>query len=343
MNRFVNAEARQKDLFKQHHDPSADFSKAVFLKTEFGDGKFGLSDETYSRLLSTVTIFIHSAWSVDFNLSLESYEATHIAGTRRLIEFASVSAHKPTVVFISSIASVGNWGSVAQDGSAVPESITTLFDSTITLPQGYGESKYVAAGVLANASHRLGIKTAIIRAGQLAGPIIQANGAAWNRHEWLPTLIHTSKILKKLPRTLGNMERVDWVPMDVAAGAVIDIATTPSHEPAEVYHLVNPHTTTWSQIYSIVQKFYKHVGIDVELVEYDDWVNELEQIPQTKENVRQVPGLKLLGFYQGLRLEATIGIPVLESSKTEVFSRALREGKTVNDSVMRKWLSQWAF
>ncbi|XPS96951.1 hypothetical protein M3J09_006198 [Ascochyta lentis] len=343
MNRSDNAETRQKDSFIKFHNQSADFSKAEFVKTDFGSDKFGLSDAVYSHLRSTVTEFIHSAWSVDFNLSLESYEATHIAGTRRVIDFAAASVHKPFVIFISSIASVGNWGSVAQEGSGVPESTTTLYDSSITLPQGYGESKHVAAEILATASHRLGIKTAIVRAGQLAGPSTQAGGAAWNRHEWLPTIVHTSKILGKLPKTLGNMERVDWVPMDVAAGTVIDIAIAPSHEAAQVYHLANPHTTTWSQLYPVIQTFYKDAGISIEVVEYDDWVNELKQFPQTKENAERVPGLKLLDFYEGLRPATGMGLPTLETKRAEAVSKTLREGKAVDGEIMRKWLEQWAF
>ncbi|KAJ4343931.1 hypothetical protein N0V95_006533 [Ascochyta clinopodiicola] len=343
MNRSDNAEIRQKDSFREYHNRSVNLSKAEFLKTDFGSDKFGLSDIVYSHLRSTVTVFIHSAWSVDFNLSLESYEATHIAGTRRAIDFASMSVHKPSVVFISSIASVGNWGSVAPGGSAVPESATTLFDSSITLPQGYGESKHVAAEILAIASHRLGIRTAIVRAGQLAGPSTQAGGAAWNKHEWLPTIVHTSKILNKLPRTLGNMERVDWVPMDVAAGTVIDIATVSTDESAQVYHVANPHTTTWSQLYPVIQTFYKDSGVDIEVVEYDDWVNELKQFPQTKENAERVPGLKLLDFYESLRPETGMGLPALETRRAEAVSKTLREGKAVDGSVTRKWLEQWAF
>jgi thioester reductase-like protein len=343
LNRSDNAETRQKDSFKKYHNPTANFSKAEFLKTDFGSDKFGLSDAVYSHLLSTVTVFIHSAWSVDFNLSLESYEATHIAGTRRAIDFVTASTYKPSIVFISSIASVGSWGSIAQDGSAVPESTTTLFDSAITLPQGYGESKHVAAEILATASHRLGIKTAIVRAGQLAGPSTQAGGAAWNRHEWFPTIVHTSRILKKLPRTLGNMERVDWVPMDAAAGTVIDIATAPVEGSAQVYHLANPHTTTWSQLYPVVQAFYKEANVDIEVVEYNDWVSELRRLPQTKENAERVPGLKLLDFYESLRPELGMGLPELGTSRAEAVSQTLREGKAVDESVMRKWMGQWAF
>lgn len=343
LNRSDNAEARTKESFnKQHHD-ATNFSKAEFFKTDFGSDKLGLSDETYARLLDTVTVFIHSAWSVDFNLSLESYEATHIAGTRRAVDFAAESAHKASVIFISSIASVGNWGSIAQDGSAVPETVSSLFDNTITLPQGYGESKHVAAQILATASHRLGIKTAIVRAGQLAGPSTSAGGAAWNRHEWLPTLVHTSKIMKKLPRTLGNQDRVDWVPMDVAAGAVIDVATTSTNEPTQVYHLTNPHTTSWSQLYPVIQTFYKNAGVEIDVVEYDAWVDELKRIPQTKENAERVPGLKLLEFYESMRPETGMGLPALETMRTEGASKTLRDGRAVDEEVMRKWLEQWAF
>ncbi|KAG9185655.1 hypothetical protein G6011_06986 [Alternaria panax] len=345
LNRSGNAETRQKESFSNYHDPDADFSKAVFFKTDFGVDNFGLPDAAYKHLLATATTFIHSAWSVDFNLSLESYEATHIAGTSRTIDFALASKYRTPIIFISSIASVGNWGSVAQDGSVVPESNTTLFDSTIALPQGYGESKHVAAEILATASHRLGIKTAIVRAGQLAGPSTQAGGAAWNRHEWLPTIVHTSKVMKKLPRTLGNMDRVDWVPMDIAAGTVIDIAnaTYSEPEPTQVYHLANPHTTTWNELYPVIQDYFGQDGnTGIDIVEYSDWINELARMPQTKENAERVPGLKLLDFYESLRIE-DMGLPTLQTRRAEAASSTLREAKAVDAGVVRKWLRQWSF
>lgn len=347
MNRSDNAEDRQKIAFRQYHDPSTDFSKATFLKTDFGADRFGLSDDVYSRLLSTVTVFIHSAWSVDFNLSLESYEATHIAGTRRAIDFVYASTYKPSLIFISSVASVGNWASIVKDGSAVPETVSSIFDNSLTLPQGYGESKHVSTQILATASHRLGIRTAIVRAGQLAGPSTDhGSGPAWNRHEWLPTLVHTSKILKKLPKTLGNQDRVDWLSMDKAAAAVIDISTTPSSPSSEltqVYHLVNPRTTSWKQLYPVIQSFYKDSNIDLDVVDYDDWVNELRKLPQTKENAEAIPGLKLLGFYESLSPGSEMGLPALVTKRAEEASRSLREGRAVDGEAMKKWLKQWEF
>ncbi|KAG9197068.1 hypothetical protein G6514_002473 [Epicoccum nigrum] len=344
LNRSADAEQRQKASFDTHHHDPARFDKASFLQTDLGKESFGLDEPTYAHLQATATLIIHSAWSVDFNLSLPSYEATHIAGVHRLALFSAHSAHKPRIIFISSIASVGNWAAIAgPSGAAVPETTTSLFDAALTLPQGYGESKHVGARVLALAAHRLGVRTAVVRAGQLAGPSVAAGGAAWNRHEWLPSLVHTSRVLGKLPRTLGNMDRVDWVPMDVAAAAVVDVATAPSNDAAQVFHLANPHTTSWSELCPVVQSYYADLGVEVGVVEYDAWVDELKRIPATKENAERVPGLKLLEFYEGLRPGVGMGLPALETRRTEGVSRALREGKAVDGEVMRKWLRQWAF
>lgn len=345
LNRSSDAATRQKSTFDTHHHSLTNFSKASFLHTDFSKEFFGLDESTYRRLQDSVTLFIHNAWAVNFNLTVESYEATHITGTRRAVDFCASSTHKPLIVFISSVASVGNWGSVASDGSAAPETITSLFDATLALPQGYGESKYVASQILAVASHRLGIRTAIVRPGQLAGPSTMSSGAAWNAHEWLPTLIHTSKILRKIPSTLGSMDCIDWVPMDVAAGTVLDIATScaTSEELAQVFHLTNPHTTAWSEVYPTIQAYYEELGLHIEAVEYAAWADELERFPQTKENAEKIPGLKLLDFYKSLRLQTLARLPAVKSKRTESVSRALREGGAVNEEMLRKWLQQWAF
>jgi hypothetical protein len=141
------------------------------------------------------------------------------------------------------------------------------------------------------------------------------------------------------------MDRVDWVPMDIAAGTVIDIAnaTYSEDEPTQVYHLANPHTTTWKELYPVIQDFFKQEdNTDMEIVEYNDWVEELARIPQTKDNAERVPGIKLLDFYQSLRLEG-MGMPTLQTRRAEAVSSTLRDGSAVHAGVVKKWLEQWAF
>jgi hypothetical protein len=96
-------------------------------------------------------------------------------------------------------------------------------------------------------------------------------------------------------------------------------------------------------LYPVIQDYFGQDGNNgMEIVEYNDWVDELAHIPQTKENAERVPGLKLLDFYESLRLEG-MGLPTLQTRRAEAVSSTLRDGEAVDASVVRKWLKQWAF
>ena len=51
---------------------------------------------------------------------------------------------------------------------------------------GYGESKYIAELLLEKACRTSGLRAAICRIGQIAGPVVK--GGVWNKQEWLPTV-----------------------------------------------------------------------------------------------------------------------------------------------------------
>lgn len=358
LNRSASAPSRQTATFTRYHSPSLSLAKASFLTTDFSRPKFGLGDAEYETLLASATLFIHNAWSVNFNLSLESYEATHIAGTRHAADFAASATHSPPVVFVSSVGSIGAW---AHD-SPVPETVTTLFDTDLVLPQGYSESKHVAGRILAVAGHRMGVKSAVVRAGQLAGSsVAHGGGREWNRQEWLPSLIHASKLLGMIPTTLGQVTRLDWLPMDIAAGGIIDISLavadqdqTHNHPPppeAEatdplVFHLANPHPTSWTTLYPVIQAYYAP-ATRLQAVPYPTWLDALAALPATQENAERVPGLKLLAFYESMRPggvgTAGTAMPVLQTGRCESVSGTVREVGCVGEGEVRKWLGQWGF
>ncbi|MCJ1313634.1 hypothetical protein MMC25_007313 [Agyrium rufum] len=102
---------------------------------------------------------------------------------------------------------------------AVPEKI---FDEwSPPAPQGYAQSKFVYERMLAEASRVVNIPSAICRVGQIAGPTTEKG--AWNKQEWLPTIIASSKAMGVLPTDLGMMDRADWVPIDVLAKVVVEL------------------------------------------------------------------------------------------------------------------------
>jgi thioester reductase-like protein/acyl-coenzyme A synthetase/AMP-(fatty) acid ligase len=337
-----DAQSRQKQSFEDRGS-KPDFSKVVFLQTSFNKQNFGLSDKVYSELQASVDIFIHNAWAVDFNMGLESFEETHIAGTRRVIDFSATAKYHPHIIFISSIASTGNWHGSGHSGF-VPE--VFMQDNNLPLPQGYGESKHVASSILALAAEKSSIASTIVRVGQLAGPT--AEKGLWNRQEWLPSIVSSSKALGKIPRTLGNEDIVDWVPTDAAAKVLLDICETrlqtQEKQKLDTFHLVNPCITHWKGLVPAIVEFYsgQTPSPAMKIVEFEDWLLTLQSLPVTEENMREVPGIKLLDFYQGLAQEEG-SLPRMDTHRTVEASETLGGLAAVDSGLMVNWCRQWEF
>lgn len=214
---------------------------------------------------------------------------------RHVVDFALASERQPHIFYVSSLSSVGNWPAVRPASTAVPE--THLDDFRLALAMGYGESKHVSEKILEQAVARAGLHATVLRVGQVAGPLA-ADGSQWNPTEWLPSLVKTSKALKKLPNAMNTIE---WIPVDALAGIVRDIV---HHDYAEsssgVYNLVNPTIGQWEDLVGVVQK---HWG-DVEVVSFEEWLTSLQNV--SEPDLEAQPALKIFDFYRGLAAEAAL-------------------------------------
>lgn len=114
-----------------------------------------------------------------------------------LIRLSSESHNSLPIFFTSSIGTLGNWAS-EHPGTAVPE--VALEDPSISMAQGYSESKWITERLLDAARGLAGVSSAILRVGQIAGPVNVAEGmnGMWNRQEWLPTVIYNLHWLSQL-------------------------------------------------------------------------------------------------------------------------------------------------
>lgn len=208
LNRSVDAEPRQiQSMREKGLITSTKFPRRVeFLQAQFGTEKLGLDETKYDEMLQEVDTIIHNAWKVNFNHRVEAFEDPHIQGVRRLVEFSIASEKKAHIHFISSISTIEGYS--PERGSSIPEMIFN--DPSSALRQGYGESKHVSERICAAASAKCGIPTSIHRVGQIGGPT--AEKGMWNKQEWLPSLVATSKAIKQIPNSLGSVS-VQWVPV----------------------------------------------------------------------------------------------------------------------------------
>jgi thioester reductase-like protein len=344
LNRSANSHEKQRKAnLSRGLNASWDCERIQFLQADLSQPDLGLGRGKYNELLEEATLVIHCSWKVDFNLTIESFEP-QIQGVRNLLEFSSRSVNKAPLVFISSISTVLGWlGSNPK--AVVPETIIHDFDAPENV--GYGESKYVSELLLERFSKSSAITTAVFRTGQIAGPL--SSKGSWNKQEWFPSIMASSKYLKSLPTTLGNMEVIDWIPVDLLSAVMIELIPKilkqdhHAHGQTLIYNLVNPQATAWSSLLPSVQKL---AGIP-QVVPLKAWVEALED--SSRENHGAVternPAVKLLEFFRALCKKE---VPVVAGSSYEVRglvrdSRQASKLEAVSPEWMKLWMEQWNF
>ncbi|KAF8320368.1 acetyl-CoA synthetase-like protein [Clavulina sp. PMI_390] len=241
----------------------------------------GLSLAEYEQISGLVTIIIHNAWRLDFNLTLQSFEP-QIKATRNLIDLALSSPNASSIRFLFT-SSVGVFSGWDHPSDPVPEE--PIGDPQVSVGTGYGESKYI----LDRVRGQTGLSTTSIRLGQLSGSV---NGA-WSTSGWFPILLKSSLALRCLPDSPGI---VSWIPVDVAATAVLDAALTET--PQSVLHIYHPRPISWKKILEEAATALPSVsakGSALPLIPFPEWLARLEE--KKAGDFEKIPALKLLSFY----------------------------------------------
>ena len=239
----------------------------------------------------------------------------------------------------------------AKDASPVPERV--LDDWEMPEPIGYAESKYTAERLLDDARRVAGVNCAICRVGQIAGPVAQ-NGI-WNRNEWLPSPIASSKYLGKLPASLGPLNLVDWIPVDLLSKIILDLLFNTSSELSDicqssngtclqkstvepistaVFHAVNSFMVSWTDLVPAVQTV---MGETLKIVTLVEWVDILKSSLEGTKDIKPNPAVKLLDFFVALKQSSDQ--PRLDATTTTQKSPTM----AALEPVSKFWMKQWGY
>ena len=303
---------------------------------KLSDSILGLEEELYNSLALHATVVIHAAWAVNFSMRLSSFK-DHLAGLENLIDFANYpKGHASRFLFCSSTASVlGHHTS-----SPIPEAIS--HDPHSASPLGYSRSKWVAEAICEQAYHRTPLRgnIAVLRIGQLCG---DTENGIWNASEAWPLMLSSVKALKALP---DLHESLNWLPVDTAARAVIEIALNKtdrlpgtSEENIPVYHILNQsRATTWSDLLA----WMKNLSPGFDIISPAEWVGRLEDLPKTHAST------KLLGLWtEAYSEDKTNTGPkenvVFDMEKTRELTEAMSNVEPISEeqfTKMWKWIEQ---
>ncbi|KAJ7455824.1 hypothetical protein FB451DRAFT_1354034 [Mycena latifolia] len=311
-----------------------DSPKLVFVEGEINQPCFGVSQDVYDAMRNSVTVIIHNAWTLDFNLPLASFE-DHISGTRRLIDFALSCARPPAFIFTSSISSVLSDGT-STDASVVASSTT-----------GYGESKFVAEQILAKS----GLHAACLRIGQISGALPKG---AWSTTDWFPILVKTSITLGHLPEANAL---VSWIDFETVAQAVLDVAFDSCEDPKcpfSILNLVHPQPVPWNFVMASVRDVIKAKRIGdspaMRLVDFSEWCAELESFSigrKSTTDYASLPGIKLLDFFSSLAktssgsADSEFGGLDLNTDEIQAVSSSVRSARKLGTEDVARWLEYW--
>lgn len=338
-------EARErvsKTLIQYHRDgldkSNNSLNPVKCLACRLSETDLGLSEDDKKNMLDEATEFIHAAWTVNFNLGLYSFQDQMI-GTKNLVNAAGAAHAK--LFFLSSTAAV----SAASATASIPESLST--DPSDASPLGYSQSKWVTEQICDTANKAAASPfVSVIRVGQLCAN----EEGVWNASEAYPLMLSTARLTGSLPLI---EDKLDWIPVEVAAQAVLDIIRHKSQNPVTaVYHVINPHDgPPWSML---LQRLIDAGDCTwLQMVPPDDWMDKLEKA-LIKDEYRDHPSQALVNLWKtaycserGLKTDERtpnqIDGPRFDISQTQAVSSTMKDIKALDIVRIDKiwaWLSR---
>ncbi|MCJ1356776.1 MAG: hypothetical protein MMC33_006772 [Icmadophila ericetorum] len=268
LNRVVNSSALQLERNRSRGlSTHINSDRVSFLFADLSLENLGLQPDAYSNLQDSVTLVIHNAWPVNFNLSLPSFRP-QLDGLINLIKFTASAKYTPHLFFVSSISSVLLQHTVSHQ---IPEEVISIHSAP--LANGYAESKV----------------------GQIAGAVKYAG--LWNKAEWFPSLVISSIQVVTVPSSLGSMATVDWFPIDLFSEILVELvldgdkrcrdAKGEEKGQISVYHPLNPHLTTWESVKVVlVDEIFSLTGKKMETVPLRRWVENVRKAMESMSSTQ---------------------------------------------------------
>ena len=154
-----------------------------------------------------------------------------------------------------------------------------------------------------------------------------------------PILFVTSANLEMnaLPRFEGKS--VDWIPVDIAASTISDILLSPKPKATSmskgeggeynVHNITNPHPIPFSSLLTMLQSSLSSSNSSnpstLEIISMKEWVARLNGLADKGMDPAEVPGLRLLQFFENMADGDEGESKIFETQKTSGISASLRD------------------
>ncbi|KAF3763913.1 hypothetical protein M406DRAFT_332357 [Cryphonectria parasitica EP155] len=254
--------------------------KIISLPCDLSRADLGLEKLIYQEVCSGLRAVIHSAWPVNFNIKLSTFEDS-LAGVKNLINLcqqaSSSSNTTPSFNFCSSVSAVVRHPDAE---GPVPEAEPR---PEWAQGMGYAQSKSVAEAICARAGETSGVPVRVLRIGQI---VADTEHGVWNATEGVVMCMQTALTVGALPKL---QEEPSWLPVDVVAQGVSEISL--SGAGSLFANVANHRLFSWT---NDLLPALRGAGLKFEEVEPKEWIRRLrESNPDPVAN----PPIRLVDFF----------------------------------------------
>ncbi|BAY50145.1 amino acid adenylation domain protein (plasmid) [Scytonema sp. HK-05] len=252
-------------------------SRIISVLGDLSQPLFGLSNQEFQLLASTIDVIYHNGALVNFVDPYPKLKAANVLGTQEALRLASQIKVKP-VHYISSIA-VFPWEEDFSKDHVFRENDS--LDRGL-LAGGYEQTKWVAEKLVTIARNR-GLPVYIYRPGRVSG---HSQTGTCNTDDLMSRMIKGCIQLGSVPDF--NM-MVDLTPVDYASKCIVHLSMQKKFL-EETFHVVNPLPAHWSNVMTWLRSF----GYSLKVISYDQWRAELLKVA---EHSSENPLYSLIPFF----------------------------------------------
>ncbi|MCO5585461.1 hypothetical protein L7F22_039394 [Adiantum nelumboides] len=219
--------------------------------------RLGLSEEHFAQLAKRVDIVISCAAIVNLVYPYAALRAANVGGTREILRLAALGG--ATVHHISSNGALPVTGKPWTESAQI-----TVEEAVQDVPDGYGQTKWVAEQLVLEAQER-GIHASIIRPGTLSG--CNETGSS-NPYDLLNAIVVESLRLGKAPVVEGW--RCEMTPVNYVAQAITAICEYDGDGKKDlqtVFHLADPAPLLATKLFELLEAS----GYKTEKLPWNKW------------------------------------------------------------------------
>ncbi|NEU73789.1 non-ribosomal peptide synthetase [Hassallia byssoidea VB512170] len=238
-------------------------SRIILVIGDLSQPLFGLSNQQFQLLASTIDVIYHNGALVNFVDPYPKLKAANVLGTQEVLRLASQIQVKP----VHYISTFSVFALVDFTKDRVFRENDSL-DHGGSLVGGYQQSKWVAEKLVTIARTR-GLPVCIYRPGRVSG---HSQTGICKTDDLISRMIKGCIQLGSVP-DLNTM--MDMTPVDYASKSIIYLSRQ-KKSLGENFHIFNPHPAYWNNLVTWIRSF----GYSLQQISYDKWRAELLKVAE---------------------------------------------------------------